>query len=94
MKAKLGLPPVPAPAIYDEGVLAAIKALAAGNASPGQQRDALNWIILRAAMYGEETFATGKPDLSDYLAGRRSVALQIMVLRDMPFSQLLKKETP
>ena len=82
-----------APASYGDGDIAAIKAVAAGNASPGQQQTALRWIIEGAAMTYQETFVPGQPDLSHFLAGRRSVGLQIVKLTKLT-PKLLKKETP
>lgn len=81
-----------APASYSHEHVAAIKALAKGNASPGQQQLALDWIIQGAAMTYQETMVPGQPDVSNYLAGRRSVGLQIVKLVNVPIN-LLKKES-
>ena len=79
-----------APASYGPEHIAAIKALAHGNASPGQQQLALQWIIEGAAMTYQETMVPGQPDLSDYLAGRRNVGLQIVKLVNLKADQLKK----
>lgn len=71
------------PASYTDEDVAAVKAVAAGNASPGQQQRALDWIVNKAAMAFDETFVPGQTDLSDYLAGRRNVGLQIIKLVKM-----------
>lgn len=69
---------------------AAIKAVAAGNASPGQQKQALLWIMEEASGAWRDSISPGQPDVSNYFIGRRSVALQITaVLRSRP----VKKET-
>lgn len=78
------------PAKFTEEQAAAIRALAKGNASPGQQRDALLWIVDEACGNWGDGFSPGKPDVTTYMNGRRSVALQITaVLRSRPS----KKET-
>lgn len=89
----MGLAKVPSPAWYTTQDAAAIKAVASGTASPEQQKTALEWVVLRASMYGEETFSPGHTDSSAYFAGRRSVALQVMFLRDTPLAELIQKET-
>ena len=63
----------------------AMKALARGDASPDQQRRAINWIINNAAMTYQDTYA---PPDSDYYQGRRSVGLQIVKLINMPVDVL------
>jgi hypothetical protein len=59
---------------------AALQSVARGTASEAQQKRALDWVLTRAAMTYEETFVPGKPDMTGYLAGRRSVGLQIRKL--------------
>lgn len=82
-----------APASYDNSIISAVQALARGNASEDQQKRALEWIITGAAMTYQETFVPGEPDVSDYLAGRRNVGLQIVKLIHLKPSQV-QKETP
>lgn len=78
------------PAKFSEEAAAAIRAVAKGNASPGQQRDALLWIMDEACGTWGDGFVPGQPDVTAYMNGRRSVALQITaVLRSRPS----KKET-
>jgi hypothetical protein len=79
MKGRVAIDPF-APAYYDNAIIAAVQALERGDATPEQQRMALEWIIIGAAMTYQETFVPGKADLSDYLAGRRNVGLQIVKL--------------
>jgi len=68
------------PADWDVADAGAIQALTRGEASPEQQRRALDWIVNRAAMTYDEPFIPGKADVSDYLAGRMSVGRQIVKL--------------
>lgn len=76
---------------FSDEIASAIKAVAKGNASPGQQKTALLWIMEDACGAFSDSFAPGKPDVTAYMDGRRSVALQITaVLRSRPS----KKETP
>lgn len=82
-----------APAKYDRADAYAIKALAKGTATEGQQKRALDWIIRAAAMTYDETFVPGQPDLSDFLAGRRSVGLQVVKLVNIPI-ELMQSDEP
>jgi hypothetical protein len=69
----------------DEQDIRAIKALAAGVASEGQQRIALAWIINRAAGTYDLSFRPG-PDgsrLTDFAEGKRFVGLQVVRLINM-----------
>lgn len=55
----------------------AVHALAKGEADADQQKTALNFILLRASAAGHEVMVPGDPNTTAYLAGRRSVSLQI-----------------
>ncbi len=79
------------PAKYDDKDVAAIKAVAAGNASPSQQKRALDWIIHKAAATYDEPFVPGQGDLTFHLTGRRNVGLQIVKLVNVPIDVLSKK---
>lgn len=72
------------PAAYDVADIEAIKAVAAGNASESQQKRAMAWIVQKAALTYDETFAMGLPDVTANLQGRRNVGLQIVKLINMP----------
>lgn len=72
------------PAKYSRLDAYAIKAVANGTATEGQQQRAMQWIIQAAAMTYDETFVPGQPDVSGFLAGRRSVGLQIVKLINIP----------
>lgn len=52
-------------------------ALAKGDATADQQKTAWNFILLRASAAGQEVMVPGQSDTTAYLAGRRSVALQL-----------------
>ena len=82
-----------APARYDRADAYAIKAVAKGKATEAQQRRAIDWIIRAAAMTYDETFVPGQPDLSDFLAGRRSVGLQVVKLINIPI-ELIQSDEP
>jgi hypothetical protein len=82
------------PARYEEDDIAALKAVAAGNASPAQQKRALVWIVHRAAMTYDETFVQGQNDATYFLTGRRNVGLQIMKLVNVPIGELIPPEKP
>jgi hypothetical protein len=77
-----------APAVYTVAIAEAVKAVAAGNATPGQQTMCMNWIIHHAAGTYDETFVPGQPDTSDHLSGRRNVGLQLVKLINVPISDL------
>ena len=81
-----------APAAYDDEDVAAVKAVAAGNASPGQQKRCLTWIIHKAAMTYDETFVPAQPDVSAFLAGRRNVGNQVLKLVNVPIEVLTRKD--
>jgi hypothetical protein len=76
-------------ATYDEAEIAAVKAVAAGNASAGQQKLALDWIVNKAARTYDEPFLPGQHDVTLNLLGRRSVGLQIVKLVNLPATKLL-----
>jgi hypothetical protein len=69
------------PAPYDDSVLAAIKALAAGNANEGQQKAALDWIVYHAAGTYDQPFRPGGVEggrATDFACGRAFVGQQIV----------------
>ncbi len=55
----------------------ALKALAVGEADKEQQLIALDWIERNACMHGDEMFVPESARLTDYVLGRRAVALHI-----------------
>lgn len=80
------------PAKYSRLDAYAIKAVANGTATEGQQQRAMQWIIHAAAMTYDETFVPSQPDVSDFLAGRRNVGLQIVKLINVPIDQIRPDE--
>ncbi|QND67646.1 hypothetical protein HB777_29390 [Mesorhizobium loti] len=79
-----------APADYDDLDVEAVKAVAAGNASEGQQKRAMAWIVHKAAMTHDEPFVPGQPDVTARLTGRMSVGRQILKLVNTPIHLLTK----
>jgi len=76
-------------ATVTEAEVAAVKAVAAGNASAGQQKLALDWIIHKAARTYDEPFLPGQHDLTMNLLGRRNVGMQIVKLINVPGKKLM-----
>lgn len=72
--------PVCFQAPWDYPDAAALQALALGEASPEQQRRALDWIIKSAAGTYQTSFIPGAPDASAFSEGRRFVGLQLVKL--------------
>lgn len=68
------------PAAYELPEHHAIKALHRGDATPEQQKKALEWIVQRAAMTHDQSFFPGDPLVTAFIEGRRSVGLQILKL--------------
>lgn len=61
----------------------ALKALAVGSASEGQQKRALNWILNVACGIGDTTFYPDSQRDSDFASGKRFVGLEIAALLNM-----------
>lgn len=68
------------PPPYQLDDIRAVQALAAGTASPDEQKRALDWIVTTAAQTYDEPFVPGQDDVRAYLLGRRSVGLAIVKL--------------
>lgn len=64
------------PALWDVADAVAIQALAAGTATPEQQRRALDWIVLRASNTDDFEYRSDTRDHA-FASGRRFVGLQI-----------------
>lgn len=80
------------PADYDPADATALQALERGEADPEQQKRALRWVLIAAAMTYDETFVPGQPDVSAFLAGRRSVGTQVVKLLKISVRALLDKK--
>ncbi len=76
--------PLWATAQYEPADVGAIKAVGRGDATPEQQRRALDWIIRQACQTYEEQFDPDSARVTDFLLGRRSVGQQIIKLFNMP----------
>lgn len=75
---------------YDIPTVVAIQALARGDASPDQQRGALNFIINQAAATYEPTFQLSGPHDTAFAEGRRFVGLQLVKLTKLNPTALRK----
>jgi hypothetical protein len=64
-------------AVPSLGEARAIHAFAKGEATAEQQKQFFRWLLQGACRAGGEVLIPGKPDVSAYFAGRRSVSLQI-----------------
>jgi len=69
----------------------ALHALVKGEATPQQQKIAWNFIVLGACGAGRDTFVSGHADVSAYLAGRRSVAVQLSAILERRTEDLRSK---
>lgn len=90
-------PRKPAPpwatARYELADVAAVQALNRGEATPDQQRRALEWVVERAAQVGDDAFVPGHPETTQYLIGRQSVGKQVIKLLKLNLS-LLRSQKP
>jgi len=76
---------------HDVPDLSALQALAAGAASPEQQRRALDWIIKQGAATYDQTFVPGDASASAFFEGRRFVGLTIVTLLSTSLSDYMAK---
>lgn len=91
MSKKPTAPPAPyEPAGYAIPDVAAIQALARGDASKEQQQRALNWIIYNAARAYDLDY---RPDSRDhaFASGKRFVGLQLVTMLKIEISKLKEK---
>jgi hypothetical protein len=71
-----------------------MQAFGHGEATPEQQKIVLQWILYDAAGTTDEVYVPGQSDAIHYLAGRRSVGLQIInLLTENPDAFRAKGET-
>lgn len=81
------------PPEYDDTDIAAMQALILGEATPYQQKRALDWIIVRAALTYDQSFrsdGTGRADA--FLEGRRFVGNQVIKLTKLTPTQKEKSD--
>lgn len=69
------------PAAYDKEVLYAFRALFEGLANEGQQKRAMEWLLLNACHIGTPSFEETDRDTA-FREGERHIGLQIAKLRD------------
>jgi hypothetical protein len=73
-------PPAPyLPATYDVADIAAIQACCVGEATPQQQKRAMDWIMYKAANMNDLEYRTDGRDHA-FASGRRYVGMQIYKL--------------
>ena len=66
---------------YDEGVLYAFRALFDGKANEGQQKRAMEWLLLNACHIGTLSFEDTERDTA-FREGERWIGLQIAKMRE------------
>lgn len=72
------------PSPCDKSDLFAMKALAAGVATEGQQKRALEWILKVACGIGDNTYYHDSERDTTFAEGKRFVGLEIVSLLNMP----------
>lgn len=94
MAKRIPIPPsVFLPADFTPADIRAIRAVAAGTATPEQQQRAFNWILYNAAdTYGLE-YRTDQRDHA-FASGRRWVGLQLVKMLKVPLSAVEGVDTP
>lgn len=80
-KPRPGAPHAPVP--WDASIAYALRALATGTASEGQQKHAIHWIINQAAGTYDLSWRESDRETS-FAEGRRFVGLQIVKLLNLP----------
>lgn len=78
------------PAPYRKIDIYALKALAKGEASEGQQRRVLDWIIQQAAGTYDVSYRSSSDRDTAFAEGRRFVGLQIVKLLNLPSATIEK----
>ncbi len=77
---------------WDVADASALQALAAGTATPEQQKRALDFVIKQAAATYDQSFQPGMPDATSFMEGRRFVGTKIVELLQVSTRDLLLKE--
>lgn len=87
-----------APAEHDVPLVAALKALGRGEASPDQQKRALDWIVNEAAGTYDMTFHPEDDRATAFAEGKRHVGRQIVGFMNISMeaykASLAKQESP
>jgi hypothetical protein len=74
---------------YEVADISAVQALVRGDATPEQQKRALNWVIYNAAMTYEHPFCDDDRE-SNHLIGRQFVGRQIVKLTKLDVQAFIK----
>ena len=83
--------PLPyAPAVYTDADIAAVQALQRGEATPEQQKRALEWIVNQAAGTYDLEYRTEPRDHA-FVSGRRFVGLQIVKMLKLSLAALNRR---
>lgn len=81
------------PPVYELADFYAIKNLAAGSASPEQQRRALKWIVENACGTYDLSYRPNSDRDTAFAEGRRFVGLQIVKAVQLDMTKLKKDES-
>lgn len=84
------IPSVDTPAGFEIVHVAAVKALANGDATPEQQRLAYDWIVKAASNIGGQSFRGGDSHATAFMEGRRFVGAQLIALQAVDIEKLKK----
>ena len=84
-------PPIPyEPATYTDADVSAIQALQRGEATPEQQKRALDWVVNQAANTYDLEYRTESRDHA-FCSGRRFVGLQVIKLLKLNLAALNRR---
>lgn len=81
-----------APADHDVAEVSAIQALAAGNASPDQQKRALDYIIVVLAGTYDMSYRPNSQRDTDFAEGKRFVGNQIVLMTKLDTKKLAERK--
>ncbi len=79
---------------WDIPTAAAVQAIIRGEASPDQQRQAMNWVINQACGTYNTSFSEHGADATAFAEGRRFVGTNIVKLNVVSLNALRKASTP
>lgn len=77
------------PASFEVADVAAIQAIARGNATPDQQQRGIDWIIRKAALAYDLDYRTDSRDHA-FASGRRFVGLEVITMLKLDVAKLQK----
>jgi hypothetical protein len=81
------------PAPFDPADAAAFQALSRGNATPDQQKRALDWLVKKACRTYDLSYRPGEDGRrdTDFAEGQRSIGLQVVKLLNIKIGLLTGK---